>query len=270
MKKRTVKINHKRYCGCLLLLVTVFLHGSPAVIAEQDANSADAVLGQLNQKTAGLISLQGRIEYLFSQPLLDSQTLRKGVLYYGKTGNSSALRISFQTLQQDQEKEQKRQEEYIFDGVWLTYIDYRLKTARRYQQTEPDSPMDALKLAGRNFPIIGLTGAEDLKKDFEVALTAQSAVEEKNLVHLCLKPRTDSAYRGRYASIDFWMDSKTALASKIIAVSDEGDIYQIKFSQLQTGKKPDSKIFEVEIPKDFNTETMPLNRPKDERPKAKE
>ena len=74
---------------------------------KQKTCPVDAVLKQLNQKTLKLKSYQGRIEYKFSQPLLESQTLRKGKLYYQRSGGKSALRINFRSLKQDDEEEQK-------------------------------------------------------------------------------------------------------------------------------------------------------------------
>ena len=78
---------------------------------EVDANSVEAILKQLKQKTAELKSYQSQIEYSFRQPLLESETKRRGVLYYKKEADRSRLRINFQTLKQDDEEEQK------YDGI---------------------------------------------------------------------------------------------------------------------------------------------------------
>ena len=131
----------------------------------------ETVLKQLNQKTKQLKSYEARIEYRFSQPLFESETLRKGVLYYARFGKKKTkLRINFQTLKQDDEKEQKEILQFIFDGIWLTQIDYQIKTVRRHQLADPNEhkdanePRDAFELASRNLPIIGFTKIENLKK----------------------------------------------------------------------------------------------------------
>lgn len=217
----------------------------------EDANSVDAVLNQLNQKTGELKSYQAQIEYLFKQPLFESRTLRKGILYYQKTGGKSALRINFQTLKQDDEKEQKYIEQYIFDGVWLTHIDYQIKEVKRYQQAEPNEPMDAFELAGRNFPIIGFAKVEDLKKEFEIKFVEQQGGDAENFIRLHLKVKPDSVYKDDYTSIDFWIDKKLHLPAKIVAVSTEQDIYEIKFVKPKVNKKLDKKVFEIKMPKGF-------------------
>ena len=222
-------------------------------------DSVEAILKQLTWKTRELKSYQCRIEYLFSQPVLESETLRKGVLYYAKSDGKSKLRINFQTLKQDDEKEQKYIEQYIFDGVWLTHIDYQIKQVKLYQQAEPNEPVDAFELASQNFPIIGFSKVEDLKKQFEVRLVEQQGGKSSGLIHLHLKVKPDSIYKDDYTSIDFWIDKKLHLPAKIIAATTEEDIYQIKFLKAKVNKKLDEKVFEVRVPRGFGKEIIPLN-----------
>jgi len=225
-----------------------------------DANSVETVLKQLNRKTAELKSYQCQIEYRFSQLLLESEALRKGVLYYEKSDGKSALRINFQTLKQDDEEEQKYIEQYIFDGVWLTHIDYQIKAVKRYQQAEPNEPVDAFELARRNFPIVGFSETEDLKSEFEINLVEQQGGEAEDFVRLHLKVKPDSIYKDDYTSIDFWIDKKLHLPAKIVAISTEEDIYQIKLLGVKVNEELDKKVFEVKIPRGFGKpEIIPLN-----------
>jgi outer membrane lipoprotein-sorting protein len=221
-----------------------------------DVNSVDGILRNLSQSTAELKSYQCRIEYKFSQPLLESETLRKGVLYYQRCDGKSALRINFQTLKQDDGEEQKYIEQYIFDGVWLTHIDYQIEQVKRYQQAEPNEPVDAFDLVSRNFPIIGFTKIEDLKKQFEIKLVKQ----KKGKAQLHLKVKADSIYKDDYTSIDFWVDRELYLPAKIIAVSTEEDIYEIKLLDARVNEKIGKEVFEIKIPKGFGEEVVPLKK----------
>jgi len=233
------------------------LAGSEAERA--DANSVEVVLERLKKQTTELKSYQCRIEYLFSQPVLDSETLRKGVLYYAKSDGKSKLRINFQTLKQDDEKEQKYIEQYIFDGVWLTHIDYQIKHVQKRQLTEPNEPVDAFELASQNFPIIGFSKVEDLKKQFEIKLVELEGKERQDFIKLHLKVKPDSIFKDDYTSIDFWIDKKLGLPAKIVAITTEEDIYQIKFLKAKVNKKLDEKVFEVRVPRGFGKEIIPLN-----------
>ncbi|MFB0524720.1 MAG: hypothetical protein ACETVZ_04220, partial [Phycisphaerae bacterium] len=60
-----------------------------------DTNSVETILKQLKEKTTKLKSYQAQIEYRFKQPLLESETLRKGVLYYQRSDGTSRLRVNF-------------------------------------------------------------------------------------------------------------------------------------------------------------------------------
>ena len=231
---------------------------------EVKPDPVEAVLKQLNQKTKQLKSYQARIEYRFTQPLFESETLRKGVLYYARFDKKkTALRINFQTLKQDDEKEQKYIEHFIFDGVWLTHIDYQIKTVRCHQLAEPNKPVDAFDLAGKNLPIIGFAKIKDLKKQFDIKLIEPRKDEPKNFIHLYLKVKPGSIYKDDYTHIDFWIDKKLGLPAKIVAVSTEQDIYQIKLLKPKVNKRMDKKVFEFKIPRGFGKpEIIPLKKKK--------
>jgi len=236
-------------------------------------DAVDKVLEQLRQKTTELESYQTRVEYLFKQPLFESESLRKGVLYYQKFGEKSKLRMNFKTLKQDDEKEQKYVEQFIFDGVWLTKIDYQVKHVTRQQLAEPNEPVDAFELAKRVFPIIGFTKVEELKKEFEIKLVEQKESEKKGFVQLHLKVKPDSTYKDDYTSIDFWIDKKLGLPAKIAAVSTEDDIYEIKLLKPKVNKRIDKKVFEFKIPEDFTVKEIPLKKGEkttDSRPKTQD
>ena len=228
--------------------------------AGSKANSVDSVLKQLNQRTEELKSYQSRIEYRFSQPILESETLRTGVMYYQKSGEKSALRINFQTLKQDDGEEEEYIEQYIFDGVWLTHIDYQIKEVKRYQQTEPNKPVDAFDLVRENFPIIGFNKADELEKEFEIELVEQKGGEAEDFIKLHLKTKPDSIYKDDYTSIDFWVDKKLSLPAKIVAISTEEDIYEIKLLDAKINEKIDAQVFEVKVPEGFGEEVIPLER----------
>ncbi len=227
-----------------------------ATETEKQSLTVDVVLENLRRQTKQLTSYQAKVEYLFSQPMFESQTLRKGVLYYQKAGGKSQLRMNFETLKQDDGPEEKYVEQYIFDGVWLTHIDYQIKQVKRYQQAEPNKPMDAFDLVRENFPIIGFSKTDDLKKEFDI-----SEVGEMNgLIHLNLKVKPDSQYKDDYKFVEIWIDKKLFLPAKIVAATTEEDIYEIRFLEPKVNEEIDKKVFELEIPKGFGEEVTPLRK----------
>jgi len=273
----------KTILGVLLMMSCCWACGCTESLAncqsEQiDANSVEAILKQLKEKTTKLISYQVQVEYKFSQPLLESETLRKGVLYYQRIDKKSKLRVNFQTLKHDDEKQQKYLEHFIFDGIWLTHIDYQIKAVKRHQLTEPNEPVEAFDLARRNLPIIGFTKIEDLKKQFEIKLVRKEKEKRPSVIpaepvpdsdrgagihdsiQLHLKTRPDSVYKDDYTTIDFWIDKKLFLPTKVVAVSTEEDIYEIRFLKPKVNKKIDKRVFEFKMPEDFTVEEIPLKK----------
>lgn len=245
-------------------------------------NPVDKILDKLNKTTSELTSFECQIEYRYSQPLLESERLSKGKVYYLRSGRTSAMRINFSTLQQDDETERKYIEQYIildgskldhpvrvFKGIWLVHLDYQIEQAKYYQLAEPNDPNespDVFELVGRELPMLGFSKVADLKKQFEITLIGQkqNPPEDFAQVHLDVKP--NSIYKDDFMSIDFWIDKKIGLPAKIIAVKTEpeppfGDIEEIKLLKPKVNKGIDGNVFEYKIPESFGEpEITPLSK----------
>jgi hypothetical protein len=244
---------------------------------EEKVNKVDTVLKQLNKKALELTSYEVQIEYGFIQPLLESETLRKGVLYYEKLGKKSKLRLNFQTRKLEDEEEEKYIEQYIvldgaglthpghqFKGTWAVQIDYEMEGVKYIQLAEardPNKPVDVFDLASRNFPMVGFTKIEDMKKQFEVTLVEQKKSEPEDFIQVHLKVKPNSVYKDDYIYIDFWIDKKLGLPAKIVAVTTEEDIYRINFIKPKVNKKIYCKVFDFKIPEGFDEpEIVPLRK----------
>jgi outer membrane lipoprotein-sorting protein len=214
------------------------------------------ILEHLNQKSNDVHTYSADISYLFSQPVAQTQTLRTGKLYYYNTGKMSKLRINFDTLQQEQEKPEKYLDQYIFDGVTLTRIDYQLKTAEYRQLTEPNKPLNAFELASRYWPIIGFVSTDKLKKDFDISL----AKEQDHQAELIMKTKPDSQYRNDYSTINFWIDTKEFVPLRTIATTPDGDIHDLRFLNAAVNKKVSEGTFNVDVPADFGKNVIPLEK----------
>lgn len=231
--------------------------------APADPNSGPlrTILDRLQENSLKLTSCTSKIEYLFIQDpdLLDSHMLRKGTLYYLKSDSRSRVKIQFDTLKQDDYDEEKRLEIYLFDGVWLTKIDYALEQMDCYQQSPEDKPLDAFDFISHHFPLVGFSGSKQFEKEFDVSL-AEPSSNEPNLAHLVLNVREKSRYSKDYKTIDFWIDQKTYLPYRVRALSTQGDVYDIRFLEIQTNKKIEKRIFTVETPEHFQKNIEPLKQ----------
>lgn len=223
-------------------------------------NLASDYLQRLSVKTRQLESYRCRISYLVVQTQFDgARTLQNGKFYYRKTNGRTQLRINFETLKEDDETPRDYKDEYIFDGRWLTHIDYQTEQVKRYEKTEEGEYIDAFELIRQSFPIIGFNKAEELEKDFAIKFVEQKSTKAGDFVQLNLKPRPESEYAEDYVSIDFWIDIEIDLPAKIAAVNTEKDVYTIEFVRPVINKTIDKTIFEYKIPKGFTVEINKLD-----------
>jgi outer membrane lipoprotein-sorting protein len=218
----------------------------------------ELVLRALQQKAEDLTSFQTRIDYVVKQPLLESQLRRTGDLNYLKIDGKSNLRINFGTLQQDDEPEQKYGEQFLFDGVWLVHVDYQTERVERRQLTEPNRPLDAFALASKHVPVVGFAKVEDLHEQFTVELVPPGDTEASPFHHLHLKVKVDSIYKDDYVTIDFWIDKKVGLPTKVMAVTTEEDVHEILFVAPKVNVDIDRKTFLIDAPSGFSREVIPL------------
>jgi outer membrane lipoprotein-sorting protein len=232
---------------------------SPAAEIKDPNGPVNRLLSDMNLAAQKLRTCKARIDYLFVQDpeLLDTRTFRKGILYYQKTESGSAVLIDFETVKQDDGPEQKSLERYFFDGSWLTKIDYNLKQTQKYQQAPEDKPMDVFEFIGHYFPIVGFSGAADIEKNFEASTISQSDGQKG----LLLKTKQESPYRDEYTQAQLWIESRTGLPGRIVALSTQGDRYEIDFKDVRTNEKLPEKTFRISWPADFSVEVKPLENP---------
>ncbi|MCF7955828.1 MAG: hypothetical protein K9M75_08510 [Phycisphaerae bacterium] len=230
--------------------------------AAEPLSKIDEILQKLNAQNTKIKTYEAKIDYLFIQDpeLLDSRIIRTGNLYYKKFDKASKLIIKFDTFKQDEEKNEKRKEEYFFDGVWLTVVDYKNKTVNSYQKAKIDKPVDAFELIGRDFPMIGFSNKEDLRKNFDITIVEQDKDAKDQQVRLKLVVKNGSPYEKSYSSVDFRIDKKTFLPARIITTSKEGDIYDIKLHHSKINKNLKDSIFKLETPTDFRENKHPIKK----------
>jgi outer membrane lipoprotein-sorting protein len=245
---------------CLILTACMSLV-SVGWSTEAEEDSVDSVLAKLQVSAQALTTYECRLEYLYWQPdMFDAKTLRKGRVFYKRVSDKSFLRINFETLKEDEFDEQPYAEHFVFDGCWLTIINYVQKAIQKHEVAEPNQPVNAFELAGGDMPIIGFSPTDDLKKEFDISL-AQAEKKDDTLVKLHLKVKPESKYKDNYVSLDFWVSTKRWLPERIDALTKDNDIYQLRFTRAKVNSKITDKQFETKIPEGFSApEVFPMKR----------
>jgi outer membrane lipoprotein-sorting protein len=234
----------------------------------QDANDkqVDDILNKLSEKTRQIRTYQCAIKHVSRQPLFDSQTLRTGRMWYLREKNKSLLRVDFDTLKQDEQPKGKYVEQFFFDGEWLTRVDYQLKEVKKYQlvdvnELKDNKSADAFDLISEHLPIVGFTGIDKLKKQFDITLAEPNSGEPNDWVGLHMKVKPDSIYKDDWVWVNFWIDQKAYLPAKVVTQSTQDDIVEISFIDPVVNGALAVSVFNVVIPKGFvESEVVPLKK----------
>lgn len=229
----------------------------PRAAVSHDSNAVDAILVRLDRKSREIKTYEAKITYLFRQPLLESEALREGMLYYMNDEKGSKLRINFTSLRQDETAVPNYREEYLFDGVHLTRVDYKLKNAEYRQLTDANTLLNAFELASDYLPIVGFARVDRLKDNFEIT---HSAAQEND--ELLLTARPQSRYAGDYAHIRFWIDKQASLPVRMEATSPQEDISIIRLGEAKMNKELPKNVFTIDVPADFDKNIVPLENKK--------
>ena len=231
--------------------------------ADPDTKTLAGVMEKLRARTAELKSMESEIEYLFIKDptFMDMRTLQTGMFYYQKQKKRSKIRINFDTRKIDDEDVQKDITQIIFDGVWLIRIDHQLETVKYDQQAPEDKPVEVFEFISENFPMIGFTKTEELEKQFEITMLENKPDDPNTPIHLRLKPKPGSKYVKDYSRLNFWIDKKTFLPSRLVSTTTgDGDIYDMKFKGIKANKKMDEKVFKVAVPVGFEKSKSVLEK----------
>ena len=232
----------------------------PTQSPSPEVDKLGEILKNIHKATESLNTCQAEITYLFIEDpnWIDSKMLRTGKLYYQKEENGAKLRIRFETLQQDDFEPENRIEDFYFDGIWLTKVDYKLEQISRYQQAPEKKPISVFELINQRFPLIGFSKTEDLKKDFDISLVKEATDDPNDPIQLLLTVKKSSKYKDEYKKIDFWIYSGKYLPFRIRAYSAQGDIDDIRFLAIKTNKKLKKTVFTIDTPANFSKNIQAL------------
>ena len=230
---------------------------------KREKAAIESIFSKINTAANNLKTCQADISYLSVQDpdLLDTRILRTGVLYYKKQDDErSNLRIRFDTIKQDDFDPEKQREEYLFDGIWLTHINFKLEQIDKYQQSPQGKPIDVFELINHHFPLIGFSGTESMEKEFDISL--KKTDDPNEAPSLILNVKADSKFKESYEKVYFAIDKCLNLPSKVVAFTPQGDESHVEFSYAKVNKKLKNTVFRVETPKDFRQNVKRLeNQP---------
>ncbi len=247
-----------------LVLVCILNAQEPTCCAKaaKDDICTDAakLLKAVAEKGEKLKSFSSNIMYSLTEDpdIFETTTVYTGTFRYLRTDKRQYAMIDFTTRQEDELPREKYQQRYIFDGVWLTRIDYQLKQVNRDQLAPEDKPENVFTLISKDFPLIGFSGVDTLSGCYDIKLI-EPVKGEKDVCRLSLSPKEKPDTEIKYSDIQFGIDRVTLLPKSIRAVSSlDNSICVIELDGAAVDVKLDEKLFKLTIPDGFTQSVKKL------------
>ncbi|MFI4912480.1 MAG: outer membrane lipoprotein carrier protein LolA [Sedimentisphaeraceae bacterium JB056] len=240
---------------CIVFFATACVFAKEACCKEM---SVERLMEKIAEKGSELESFSANIMYSLTEDpeIFETTTIYTGTFNYLKTEQRQYAMIDFITRQEDELPVEDYHQRYVFDGVWLTRIDYQLKQVNKDQLVPEDEPEDVFKLIGEDFPLMGFSGTDRLSDRYDIEFEQS---DDSRSYELNLTPKEQSDVK--YSEIRFVIDSGTLLPRSIKAVSSsDSSICDIQLDGSVINTELNEEIFKVEIPDDFTVSENKLEK----------
>lgn len=158
--------------------------------------------------------------------------------------------ICFTTKSVDGAKPVSEKTTYVFDGAWLTRIDYPLKEVTRIQTAPAGKRQKAIELFSDMVPVVGFTDTDKLLAEYEIKLVSES---DAGAV-ISLKPKKNVG--ARLLTIE--LDKASGLFTKITTELKDGGKNVLSFSDVKLNGVLLKERFNASTPEGFTENTKPL------------
>lgn len=237
-----------------ILIICLFAFSVACVFAKEACCNSDpldvgGIIAKITEKGEKLDSFTSNIIYSLTEDpeIFETTTIYTGTFRYLKTEKRQYAMIDFVTRQEDELPIEDYHQRYLFDGVWLTRVDYQLKQVNRDQLAPEDEPEDVFELISKDFPLMGFSGADKLSDSYDIKLEQS---DDAFAYKLRLEPKEDAEVK--YSDIEFVIDKRNFLPQTITSTSVSDDsICNIELDGGEVNSKLDEKIFKLDIPEDF-------------------
>ncbi len=227
----------------------------------------ETLLANVEQRGESLKSFQAAMLYEQIQPLTDTLTTRTGDMYYQADAKTVRFRIHFADyLQVDTEgdvrpKPRKFNEDFAFDGMWVTRRNDRTKSIQRRQVARTTRNKEDFRLGKGPFPLPFALKREDIVKEFDIKLMGPDPKDKtfKDADHLLLKPKPKSSYADKYVKLELWLAKKDTVPVRMRYEVDNAETTTVTWSNIKIDKKISARTFDLKPGgADWDVEEIPL------------
>ena len=249
-----------------------------AVKVEQLSPELEQLLAKVEQRGKSLKSFQGKMLYEQNQPLTDTLTVRRGDMYYQVDAKTVRFRIHFadylqmDTTEEKRPKPRKFNEDFVFDGMWVTRRNDLTKSIQRRQVAKTARNKEDFRLGKGPFPLPFALKRDDIVKEFDTQLMKPDPKDKtfKDSDHLLLKPKPKSSFAEKYVKLELWLAKKDTVPVRMRYEVDNAETTTVTWSKIKIDKKISANTFDLKPGGgDWDVEEIPLKEEATEAEKAK-
>jgi len=215
----------------------------------------DKILTRLEKRRVH--DLRARVKWELTYAIEeDSDTDRKfGQIWYKEEKPVAKFKVHFDRKVVGN-RQQKLDEEHLFDGRWYIELQSRTKTVTRREIRRPGDRRNPYKLGEGAFPLPFGQKKADILREFVVRHMPGKKSDPPGTDHLRLIPRPNTETGRTYKSLDFWVVRAGPLGGlpiKVMAGKKDGtgavnSYITITFSQVELNTGFSSSVFEIPTP----------------------
>ena len=214
------------------LFVGLFVCLTPPARA-QGTYTLDQVFAKMDDVSKTFRSAQADIERTKFTVLVNDKDVSTGKFYYVRRGKEP--RVKFEFLK--------------------PVVQYALVDKGKMQLYTPNLKQMQEGLLGEHKNTVEMfmalafgTSSEDLKKNFDVSLAGEEAIDGKKATMLDLKPKNPGVFK----SIRMWLDQQRWISAQLKVTENTNDYTTFKYSNIKLNSSIPDSVFELKLPKDVN------------------
>lgn len=230
-----------RFTRLLPALALFALGAAPNSALSDDAARVDEMLTQLQARSDGLADIRTPVRFVEEDRVNLVTRTKVGTVTFLMSKPNPRFLIYFERTEVDGVL--GKREWYLFDGRWLYEVVERIGQVTQSEIAAPGQTIDLFDLESTPFPLPFGQKKEAILKNFSVSLQAPQPGDPPDTDHLLCEPKADSGFHGKYDSIEFFVNRKLHLPTRIVVSKSDGfesitaDFPELTERSLNTGLK---------------------------------
>lgn len=198
----------------------------------------------------------------------DALDRKRGEIWYQTREPVPVFLVKFRERISNDRKE-KMDEQYLFDGTWYHELRSIEKTVTRRQVRRANEPSNPYRLGEGPFPVPFGQTRDDILRELDVQLLPNDKSDPKGTDHLLLSPREGTQLAGKYGEIHFWVqqagrEEGLPLKVRVGKLDGTGRISEwmtIEFSDAEMDRGVPDKLFVINVPSGWEEVREPMEEP---------